>query len=925
MIRDSVKTAIKSRMGPDGKLVYIGFLLILSSYCNAANRFWISGVAANWNSTANWATASGGLGGASVPVAGDAVFFDNGGLGDCIINTPVTVTSINVNATYTGTISQGANTIIASGASTFSGGTFSGGAADIIFGGAFTLSGTNFTSTSTTTEFRHNTAFSSGSFNHNNGSVKYNCTAVGAQTISGTSPSFNNLELVGLGKTYTITSAGNITVLGNLAISGALFININTGAVDVNGDITITNTATGCGGSATINIIGTGTQNFTGSPAAGQGALPKLNINKTSGVLNLFNFPGVANNFTYTGGTINAGSSTFCFTRGSVGTYSITGSTTFNNICYWVNASGVITNLAAGTILTANGDLSLAGAGNITINTGDINLNGNMYLTNTATGGGGSATINVIGNSSQLIDGTGVSTNQSRLPLVNINKSSGILSLSGIISFASNVSYTAGTIDPTTSTFTIVRSLTISGSFTVYNLTVESTANVTVTVASGSTITANNDLNLGSGANNLSINTGTIAAQGNINITNTGTNGGGNGTLLINGSGNQTISGSGIINQGRLPAVTINKSSGTLVFPSLLTVSGNWTYSSGILDPTTNNSTIVFANSLTITGSHTLNNINFNGAGNYTIATAAGTTLTITGSMEISGPNNITLNNGNIDLLGALNLTNTAVGGGGTTVISFKGNTNQAITSTLLINQSRLPAITVNKPSGILSFPALITIRGNWTYVAGTMDHVTNNATVVFNNSLTISGSHALNNITLEGSASYTFTISTGTILTVTGTLSVIGGSNVTISTPVSGATAIEAQGDISISNTGAGGGGTATILINGSGAQSFSSSATVGRGRMPFLKIQKASGTLTLSGTISESRDWTYNSGTVNASTSSVAFGGNNLAILSSGMNFYNVLVTANTSTLSSNLTVANDLTARSRLQYHQSLRQLV
>ncbi len=144
-----------------------------------------------------------------------------------------------------------------------------------------------------------------------------------------------------------------------------------------------------------------------------------------------------------------------------------------------------------------------------------------MYLTNTATGGGGSATINVIGNSSQLIDGTAVSTNQSRLPLVNINKSSGILSLSGIISFASNVSYTAGTIDPTTSTFTIVRSLTISGSFTVYNLTVESAANVTVTIASGSTITASNDLNLGSGSNNLNINTGTLAAQGNINITNT--------------------------------------------------------------------------------------------------------------------------------------------------------------------------------------------------------------------------------------------------------------------------------------------------------------------------------------------------------------------------------------------------------------------
>ena len=247
MIRDSVKTAIKSRLGRAGKLAYIGFLLILSNYSSAANRFWISAVSANWNSTANWATTSGGLGGASVPVAGDAVFFDNGGLGDCIINIPVTITSINVNVTYSGTISQGVNAITTSGASTFSGGIFSGGSADIIFGGAFTLSGTNFTSTSTTTEFRSNTAFSLGIFNHNNGSVKYNCTSVGAQTISGTSPVFNNLEFVGLGKTYTISSAGNITVLGNLAISGAHHINNITPAIDAKRDIIMTNKATGYG------------------------------------------------------------------------------------------------------------------------------------------------------------------------------------------------------------------------------------------------------------------------------------------------------------------------------------------------------------------------------------------------------------------------------------------------------------------------------------------------------------------------------------------------------------------------------------------------------------------------------------------------------------------------------------------------------
>src|SRR5580700_8337032 len=127
-------------------------LLLVTAICfsksTSAARFWVATSASNWNNTANWSASSGGIGGSSVPGAADDVNFDNNGLGNCTIDATVSVKSFTVAAGYTGTISQGTNTIATSTTATFSGGIFSGGSANITITGAFTLSGTNFTSTS---------------------------------------------------------------------------------------------------------------------------------------------------------------------------------------------------------------------------------------------------------------------------------------------------------------------------------------------------------------------------------------------------------------------------------------------------------------------------------------------------------------------------------------------------------------------------------------------------------------------------------------------------------------------------------------------------------------------------------------------------------------------------------------------------------
>ena len=225
-------------------------VLILSLSCQiqAANRFWVSATPSNWNNTANWSNVSGGAGGFSVPAAGDAVTFNNVRRGNCTIDIPVNITDLTINAGYTGTIIQGAHTIIISDDAVLSAGQFLGGSSNITISGNFTLSGTNFTSTSATLQIDGDPAFNSGVFTHNNGTVKFNAT--GTTNISGTSPTFFTLEFVGNGFNYNINSTGNIRVTNSLNVSGTSTYNLNTGDIDVTGNINITNTAAGASGSA---------------------------------------------------------------------------------------------------------------------------------------------------------------------------------------------------------------------------------------------------------------------------------------------------------------------------------------------------------------------------------------------------------------------------------------------------------------------------------------------------------------------------------------------------------------------------------------------------------------------------------------------------------------------------------------------------
>jgi hypothetical protein len=522
-------------MSRASQLLLLASLFVLSNPVRAA-RYWVATRTSTWNNPANWSTTSGGTGGASVPGASDAVTFDINGQGNCTIDAAVNIQKITVSFGYFGTITQGANSFSTSGTASFSGGAFAGGSANITFGDNFTLSGATFTSTTGVLEFDGNTAFTLGTFNDNNGTVMYVATG-GNTTISGTSPTFYTLEFVGEGYNYNITSAGDIKVTNSLNLSGSQPYQLNTGTIDVTGNIIVTNVAAGCYGSALVDIDGTGAQTLSGSNVAGAGALPQVTIDKTSGTLSLANYPASSNNFTYTAGTVSPGTSTWCFTDGTTSPYTIKGSLTLNNITFLAITNATFT-IPATTTLTTTGDLTIAGTNSITLNTGNINVHGNLYLTNAATGGGGSALITINGSGSEAIDGTAISIGQDLLPLVTIDKTVGTLTLKGNISESENWKYTAGTVDASTFSSTVA--------FGGNNLTVTSAGmsfyNVSVT---GNTITLANSL---TAKGNLTITAGKLAPGANaINLAGSWSDYSTTGfteatsTVLFNGSTLQTI------------------------------------------------------------------------------------------------------------------------------------------------------------------------------------------------------------------------------------------------------------------------------------------------------------------------------------------------------------------------------------------------
>ena len=433
-------------------------------------------------------------------------------------------------------------------------------------------------------------------------------------------------------------------------------------------------------------------------------------------------------------------------------------------------------------------------------------------------------------------------------------------STSGTLTDIGNWTVTGGTFNHNSGTVqffnAIGQSLTLTGSHALNNVTIGGNFYTNaLTIAGGTTLTVNGTLNFaaayGGSSQPVIFNGGTIAAKGDILQAIWGATG--TTAVTISGTGAQTFTGGGAA--AYMLPVTINKPSGTLTLAGTISTGSDWTYTAGMLDAGT--STLQFFNaisqSLTLTGSHALNNVTI-GGNFYTnaLTIAGGTTLTVNGTLNFAAAYGgssqpVIFNGGTIAAKG--DILQAIWGATGTTAVTISGTGAQTFTGGGAA--AYMLPVTINKPSGTLTLAGTISTGSDWTYTAGMLDAGT--STLQFFNaisqSLTLTGSHALNNVTIGGNFhTNALTIAGGTTLTVNGTLNFAGAWAGSFNPVIFNGGTIAAKGDILQAIWGAT--GTTAVTISGTGAQTWSTSG----GQIPgsVVTVNKSSGTVTLGSNVS-------------------------------------------------------------------------
>ncbi len=219
------------------------------------NRHWVASSAGTWNTTANWATCSGGTGGASVPGSSDTAIFDASGTQNCTVDTTVAVVDLTNAGGYTGILDTANYAITISDDFQWDSGTLTCGSSAISIADDFDYSGgviTAGTGTFTLVSGDNIDWIPSASKLYD---VVFNCTG-GQVVITGTAYISHDLTLTD-GQIYQSPD------------------------LEVENDISI---ASGFSGGGDISLVGTNDQIVTQTG----GTAPKLIINKgTSGTVTL--------------------------------------------------------------------------------------------------------------------------------------------------------------------------------------------------------------------------------------------------------------------------------------------------------------------------------------------------------------------------------------------------------------------------------------------------------------------------------------------------------------------------------------------------------------------------------------------------------------------------------------------------------------
>lgn len=906
------------------KIVWIILIFFCLNISHAQNMFyhllpgfvqaftWVGlGGDSNWNTPSNWSTGV-------VPSTSDSATFDDHCISNCdpTINVGISIGGINIKNTYSGVITQASGNSITIGASGWSqtAGTFSGSDAAITMNGPFVLTGGSFTSTSTTITFAHHFTKTGGVYNANLGSTIFNAN----QTIIPGNVTFHHTSFTSM--TTQNLSGGTMQVNGQLTLdspSTCCGASLDNGTIEAKGDVVVANF--GKPGNALISISGSTSQSLTGVATA---RLPSLRWASTGGTVTATGQINIYGNYSWISGVVDLSASTLVFVSSSMVNI-IPGALQYNNVTFSTpDVVGAGQDLNTGT-MTVNGTLTIDGNATCCeggLNNGTIQAKGAVQFLNK--GMSGSVLISVSGSSSQTI--TGVST--AKIPSLTINSTGGTVTLSGHLYIVGNYALTSGTVTTTGSTleFKIISgSQSINAGSATYNNIIFQVGGIATQDLSGSTLNVSGTLTIDStaGCCEGGLNNGNINASGSVLFTNRGRNGtavlsytGTTSTTLTIGTSAQTLNTTHNVAKtgaGKLSLVanTSFSSAGRnfLITSGTLDVAG-FSFSVNSLLTVSAGGRLLCNGGTATAGSWTINGevscgtgegITWTGAAGDNLWSSAGnwTNNTIPGASDLARFNNSVCVGANCNAQINSNLSVRGI----VLDSTYSGTLTQNTTRTLTIGTggfSQAGGIFAGGDSNITMSGAFSLSGGTFTATSAMWTHnghfsVTGAPTFNHNNgSWQQNGSNitaqifpngiTLNNVSFVGYSNYVY-LNSGTLI-VNGSLSLgdaYGGHTLSNGT-------IEARGDIAVANYGKI--GNAVILINGTGAQALNVTA----GYLPSITINKASGTLTTTGTVATGANWTYLAGTVNFGTSTVLFangtGGTVQQIIPGSLNYQNV-----------------------------------
>ena len=744
----------------------------------------------NWNTCANWSPAD------TCPTNADIATFNATSIKDVSITADPDVEGIDIQAGYTGIITQNPGVAITIGISNYiqADGTFVGGDAAFLTAGLI-LNGGTFTATSGIMTIDDDFIFTAGTFNHGTGTITFTGGGSAAFTFD-VVPTLNHvifnrtnrIDISGLSPTLDIN--GNFTMSNSTDIDG--------GVISMAGNITTTDTAVT--GNSAFTVDGNNVQTIDGSGISA--ALPNLTINKSGGSLTFLNDISFNQNFTYTAGVVDTTTNNVTIQFGLTGSNSTStinsGTMQFNHVI--LNKTN---HFYVDGTMDINGDLTINSARSLrdTLATDKITLAGNL-VSNDATIVGG-LEIEFDGTTDQTIN-TG--SNDLSNGLLRVNKTSGVLRLLADLTLSLNGNTTAdltvtqGTLDLNSFNLTVSDVLTV-GATGIFQLQGnESVLSTTQTLAAGSTVIYDgavvvNGLVMGNSYHHLIFNNATtghwtldapLSVNGNLTIT--------DGMLDTNGASNFSVNVTGDYAQ----------TGGQMIANgSTITVGGNFTGDVTDDDAGYNSASVV----LTGTGSLALNNLTTfwgNGFNNLTVGQSSNTTtfdqmLTVRNVLTVGSGEITTTGTGRIHLLGAGDVL--AVGATSTIslqALKFQGN-----------------SVTQNLPTLNNGYDTDIALSGLNTTVTQT-GNVTLNGT----NSLRIFGDTIVDR---------TNTYNTGGFdLNVGGNIEIGAGNDTALKRLNAGSSAITVGGNFTIADIGTGSvqadfiPGTSSVTLNGPATQSI-------------------------------------------------------------------------------------------------------